>query len=171
VFTGTNTFSALTTINGGVALPSTGIQPSTGQLGSTYFLQGSSFIGPTSTAANVATISASTLSAGTYLVNLVYSYNIASTSSAGFVKNFQMNVTQTSAKIDGPPSNTNLLTYASVLNCSANTGTYIASAQISGTMYLENTTTLIYITAKASFTNVSLTVNQTYTYCQFTRIA
>ena len=85
IFTGTNTFSALTTINGGLALPSTGIQPSAGQLGSTYFLQGTSFIGPTASAANVATISGSTLSAGTYLVNLVYCYNIANNASGAGV--------------------------------------------------------------------------------------
>ena len=173
IFTGTNTFSALTTINGGLALPSTGIEPSTGQLGSTYFLQGSSFIGPTANAANVATISASTLSAGTYLVNLVYSYNIANNpSGAGVLRSIQMNVTQTSAKIDGPPSNTNLLTYGSVLNYSAATGIYVTSVQISGTMYLANTTTPIYITAKITTNgNATLSLNQSSTYCQFTRIS
>lgn len=172
IFTGTNTFSALTTINGGLALPSTGIQPSAGQLGSTYFLQGTSFIGPTASAANVATISGSTLSAGTYLVNLVYCYNIANNASgAGVLRSIQMNVTQTSAKIDGPPSETNLLTYGSVLNYSVGTGIYVTSVQISGTMYLANTTTPIYITAKINTQNATLTLNSASTYCQFTRIA
>jgi hypothetical protein len=153
-------------------LPSTVNLPSAGQLGYTYFLQSDSFSNPavTLTSTNLATIPASTLIAGTYLVSVVYNYNIVvSSSSAGFVYYFQMNITQTSAQVGGTPSNTNLSTYASVLNCSRSTGPYIACANIFGSMYLANTATPIYITANVKFTNVTLSKNSAY--CQFTRIA
>jgi hypothetical protein len=157
---------------GGGFLP-VGTQPSAGQLGYTYFHRGTStFSNPTASATNVATIPGSTLSAGTYLVNLVYTYTLTTTGAgAGFLTSIKMNVSQTSQQIGGTPSATNLLTYGQFLNSSNNTGPYSGSTQISGTMFLGNTLTPIYISAIITIVNLTVAVVQLPTYCQFTRIA
>jgi hypothetical protein len=122
---------------------------------------------------NAATIPASTLSAGTYLVNANYDFEIiysgSGTTNEGLLKTFQMNVTQTSAQVGETPSNTNLTTYSSNADYTQSTGPYIVSAKISGTMYLANTTTPIYITIKVTYDYSNPTLKSAY--CQFTRIA
>jgi hypothetical protein len=72
VFTGTNTFSGLTTINAGLALPSNGTATTRTQLGYNYKLTCPDKGSFTAAWTNIGTLPANTLVPGTYIVNVVY---------------------------------------------------------------------------------------------------
>jgi hypothetical protein len=172
VFTGTNTFSNLTTINAGLALPSNGTATTRAQLGYTYVLICTAKVFVSNTSFVAATLPANTLVAGTYLVNVVYPLNLQWSGTAGAMSSFNLSLTTVAGQYSATSSLTNTLIYGPPFNA-PNLTLYYSGCNFSTVILVENTSQVYYFNVKVVYTetatiqNVAISLGSLF----FTRIA
>jgi hypothetical protein len=164
-FSGSNIFNGLTTINGGIALPSNGTVTTISQLGYTYTLQCATITPSVNGYYNAATLNANTLAVGTYLVSIKYPLTVT----AGTHSVFMMEIGTTSAMFSATGNNSTTKTKTIVCpNRNGTASTYFASGNFSTILLVPNATQVFYLVVYIQFTG-SITFSNGSAF--FTRIA
>jgi len=171
VFTGTNTFSNLTTINAGLALPSNGTATTIAQLGYTYVLICTAKVFVSNTSFVAATLPANTLVPGTYVVNVVYPLYLQ-WSVTGTMSLFNLSLTTVTGQYSATSSLTNTLIYGPPF-APPNLVIHYSGCNFSTIILVQNTSQVYYFNVNVVYTGTATIQNHADSLGSlfFTRIA